>query len=213
VESHRFDRRGGCVPRSEVTPYIEMLLIWKATCLILRRCWRVWAQEKMEWSDKLYILEESQRGWRDGRIFLCVPELLFANHSHDVDVGRRRTFVEHSWAGNAPSSVLPSPRSLDSPVVNVHQNSHKYRVHRIKVDEKAGIILTTSQVGGLLVRDLESDEVLWELPVVRASHSRTRLNLTFVISGTPDRSPISNMARAMSSSTEQMETKKYGDEQ
>jgi hypothetical protein len=131
--------------------------------------------------------------------FLCIPELLFANGSHDVDVGRTRQFVEHSWAGHAPSSVLPSPRSPDPPIANVHQNNHKYRVHRIKVDEKAGIILTTSHVGGLLVRDLESNEVLWELPVVRASHSRRRLNLTFVISGMFDRSPISNTARAMSS--------------
>jgi hypothetical protein len=89
-----------------------------------------------------------------------------------VVVGRRRKLVEHSWAGHAPSSVLPSPRSPDLPVANVHQNNHRYRVHRIKVDEKAGIILTTSQVGGLLVRDLESDEVLWELPGVRTSHSR-----------------------------------------
>jgi len=78
--------------------------------------------------------------------FLCVPELLFANGSHYVDVGRTRQFVEHSWAGHAPSSVLPSPRSPDPPIANVHQNNHKYRVHRIKVDEKAGIILTTLAV-------------------------------------------------------------------
>ena len=93
----------------------------------------------------------------------------------DIDqvsvLGRRRKLVEHSWAGRAPSGVLPSPRSPDPPVPNIFQNNHRYRVHRIKVAEKAGIILTTSQVGGLLVRDLESDEVLWELPVVR--------NLTF----------------------------------
>ena len=87
--------------------------------------------------------------------FLCVPELLFANRSHDVDVGRRRKFVEHSWAGHAPSSVLPSPRSPDLPIANVHQNNYKYHAHHIKVEEKVGIILTTSQVGGLLARDPE----------------------------------------------------------
>ena len=86
-------------------------------------------------------------------------------------------------------------------------------MHRIKVNEKVGIILTTSQVGGLLVRDLESDEVLWELPVVRVLYSRTRLHLTFVISGAFDPSLISNTARAISSSTEQTETRKYGGEQ
>ena len=144
--------------------------------------------------------------------FLCIPELLFASRSHDVDVGRRRKFVKHSWAGYAPYSVLPSPHSPDPPIANVHQNNHKYRVHRIKVDEKVGIILTTSQVGGHLVRDLESDEVFLELPVSRASYSRTRLNLTFVISGTFDPSPISNTARGMPSSTEQMEKRKYGGE-
>ena len=144
---------------------------------------------------------------------LCVSELLFSNRSHDVDVGRRRKFVEHSWAGHALSSILPSPRSPDPPIANVHQNNHKYHVHPIEVDEKAGIILTTSQVGGLLVRDVASNEVLWELPVVRASYYRTRLNLTFVISGTFDPTPISNMARVKSSLTEQTETRKYGVEQ
>ena len=80
-------------------------------------------------------------------------------------------------------------------------------MHRIKVDEKAGIILTTSQVGGLLVRDLESDEVLWELPVVRTSYSQKWLKLTLAISGTYEPTPISNTAMGMSSSTEMMETR------
>ncbi|KIM47186.1 hypothetical protein M413DRAFT_440688 [Hebeloma cylindrosporum] len=92
------------------------------------------------------------------------------------DLCRRRKLVEQSWAGHAPSSLLPSPRSPDPPLANVNQNTHRYRVHRIKVDEKAGIILTTSQVGGLLVRDLESDEVLWELP---AWHVRAYAHLEY----------------------------------
>ncbi|RXW18347.1 hypothetical protein EST38_g7514 [Candolleomyces aberdarensis] len=37
-------------------------------------------------------------------------------------------------------------------------------VHRIKVDERNGFFLTTSRVGGLVVRDMESKKVLWELP-------------------------------------------------
>ncbi|RXW18353.1 hypothetical protein EST38_g7509 [Candolleomyces aberdarensis] len=38
------------------------------------------------------------------------------------------------------------------------------KVHRIKVDEKNGFFLTTSRAGGLVVRDVESKRVLWELP-------------------------------------------------
>ncbi|KAH9487465.1 hypothetical protein JR316_0001541 [Psilocybe cubensis] len=67
---------------------------------------------------------------------------------------QRRKLVERSWAGRAPSRVVDV---LDPP--------HYKRVHRIKVDENAGITIATTQLGGLLVRDLESDVVLWELPV------------------------------------------------
>ncbi|KDR69976.1 hypothetical protein GALMADRAFT_255316 [Galerina marginata CBS 339.88] len=42
---------------------------------------------------------------------------------------------------------------------------HYRRVHRVKVDENTGITKATTQLGGLVVRDLETDEVLWELPV------------------------------------------------
>ncbi|RXW18351.1 hypothetical protein EST38_g7513 [Candolleomyces aberdarensis] len=38
------------------------------------------------------------------------------------------------------------------------------KVHRIKVDERNGFFLTTTRVGGLVVRDMESEKVLWELP-------------------------------------------------
>ncbi|KAG6830268.1 hypothetical protein H0H92_001534 [Tricholoma furcatifolium] len=37
-------------------------------------------------------------------------------------------------------------------------------VHRIKVDEKAGYILTTTSDGGLFVTDLQSNQELWSLP-------------------------------------------------
>lgn len=43
---------------------------------------------------------------------------------------------------------------------------HHLRVHRIKVDELVGITLATTQFGGLIVRDMETDEVLWQLPAV-----------------------------------------------
>lgn len=104
-------------------------------------------------------------GWKD----FCAYQIHFYRRLRTLmlGLGRRRKFIENSWAGYAPSSIIPSPRSQDPPLENVHQNNHGRRVHRIKVDEKAGIILTTSQLGGLVVRDIESDEVLWELPVVR----------------------------------------------
>ncbi|KAF8964925.1 hypothetical protein BDZ97DRAFT_1918628 [Flammula alnicola] len=50
--------------------------------------------------------------------------------------------IQRSWAGNNP---------------------HR-RIHRIKVNEKVGIIMKTTGIGGLMVRDLETDKVLWELP-------------------------------------------------
>ena len=39
-------------------------------------------------------------------------------------------------------------------------------VLRFKVDEKVGITMATTELGGLIVRDLETDAVLWDLPVV-----------------------------------------------
>ncbi|KAF8956222.1 hypothetical protein BDZ97DRAFT_1852767 [Flammula alnicola] len=81
------------------------------------------------------------------------------------DMCRKRKMIQRSWAGLAPSSILPSPRTLPSPIPsNLPGNNPHRRIHRIKVDEKAGIIMTTTGVGGLMVRDLETDEVLWELP-------------------------------------------------
>lgn len=41
------------------------------------------------------------------------------------------------------------------------------RVHRIKVDELYGYVITTSADGGLQVTDIAEDEVLWALPKVR----------------------------------------------
>ena len=42
-------------------------------------------------------------------------------------------------------------------------------VHRIKVDEDVGIVITTHADGGLVVRDLELNEVLWGLPRVSSA--------------------------------------------
>lgn len=44
-------------------------------------------------------------------------------------------------------------------------------VHRIKVDEEVGIVITTHQRGGLIVRDIDTDEILWALPKVSVETS------------------------------------------
>ncbi|KAI0759997.1 hypothetical protein BD413DRAFT_487088 [Trametes elegans] len=40
---------------------------------------------------------------------------------------------------------------------------HPYDVHRIKVDEKHGLVITTHEFGGLTVFDMETTKVLWRL--------------------------------------------------
>ncbi|PPQ66349.1 hypothetical protein CVT24_007186 [Panaeolus cyanescens] len=70
---------------------------------------------------------------------------------------QRRRQIDNSWIGKGPSSVVQYQKHRDS--------EHYRRVHRIKVDEKAGYLINTSQIGGLAVTDLETDEILWSLPV------------------------------------------------
>ncbi|KAI5832332.1 hypothetical protein K523DRAFT_298387 [Schizophyllum commune Tattone D] len=64
---------------------------------------------------------------------------------------RRRVDIRRSWRGRAPakSSVYTATGT---------------RVHRIKVDELYGYVITTSADGGLQVTDIVEDEVLWALP-------------------------------------------------
>lgn len=68
--------------------------------------------------------------------------------------GRVRFSVEANWAGYG--DVGWQAFFKDQP-----------DVHRIKVDEELGIIITTHQEGGLTVRDLDTNELLWALPPVR----------------------------------------------
>ncbi|KAG6917274.1 hypothetical protein DXG01_003222 [Tephrocybe rancida] len=67
------------------------------------------------------------------------------------DLCRKRRCIERNWAGTGPSQVT------------AHLGAGKH-VHRIKVDEKAGYILTTTTTGGLNVTDLHEDQELWSLP-------------------------------------------------
>lgn len=39
-------------------------------------------------------------------------------------------------------------------------------VHRTKVDEENGLLLTTSQTGGIVVTDIKDNYALWGLPPV-----------------------------------------------
>jgi len=79
--------------------------------------------------------------------------------------------IQRAWTGRAPSRVVPSPRppsnsaKTQQPEPGV-ESLHYRRVLRFKVDEKVGITMATTELGGLIVRDLETDMVLWELPVV-----------------------------------------------
>ena len=85
-----------------------------------------------------------------------------------VVVGQRRLQIKHSWLGKAPSRIVQ------------HHTSPNRRVHRIKVDESAGFIITTSRRGGLAVTDINTDELLWSLPEVRISLLFPRPQLSYV---------------------------------
>ncbi|KAH7926868.1 hypothetical protein BV22DRAFT_1111448 [Leucogyrophana mollusca] len=65
---------------------------------------------------------------------------------------RRRLEIERGWRGRGPSSFKELSATGRS-------------VHRIKVDEEEGIVITTYQNGGLFVTDLIDNRVLWSLPV------------------------------------------------
>jgi hypothetical protein len=67
----------------------------------------------------------------------------------------RRQLIDMSWNGRGPSAIKKYTDTGDG-------------VHRIKVDEDAGYIITTSQLGGLCVTDLTRNERLWSLPQARA---------------------------------------------
>ncbi|KAF8797521.1 hypothetical protein BYT27DRAFT_7344147 [Phlegmacium glaucopus] len=71
------------------------------------------------------------------------------------DLGRKRLQIQRNWKGQGPSIVVEhKSTSLE----------WTHMVHRIKVDELAGYIMTTSHQGGILVTDLNEDRALWALP-------------------------------------------------
>jgi len=76
-----------------------------------------------------------------------------------IFVGRRFCQLRKNWAGDGRVVArLVTPPGSD--------------VHRIKVDEKAGICITTRMFGGLAVTHLFSGVLLWSLPPVRELSNR-----------------------------------------
>lgn len=69
------------------------------------------------------------------------------------NTGRRRFTLETNWLGRGSAWCKEFAGDHDD-------------VHRIKIDEERGIVITTHQDGGLNVRDLDTDEILWALPRV-----------------------------------------------
>ncbi|EGN92333.1 hypothetical protein SERLA73DRAFT_117516 [Serpula lacrymans var. lacrymans S7.3] len=73
---------------------------------------------------------------------------------------QKRWQVERAWMGRGPSTYK-----------EIKASGHA--VHRIKVDERLALVITTFQHGGLYVTDLKSSQVLWslgQLHVVRYAH-------------------------------------------
>ncbi|KAJ7292712.1 hypothetical protein C8J57DRAFT_1266839 [Mycena rebaudengoi] len=76
--------------------------------------------------------------------------------------------IKKAWRGAASSSVT----------------AHRYAgddVHRLKVDEERGFIITTSSQGGLNVVDLHRDEILWMLPKYVHRHAHCEYSAGYLI--------------------------------
>ncbi|KAI0918988.1 hypothetical protein AcV5_002021 [Taiwanofungus camphoratus] len=63
---------------------------------------------------------------------------------------QRRFQMDRNWVGQGSTST------------RIYCSGF-HDVHRIKVDEAAGLVITTHQQGGLRVTDMKTDELLWEL--------------------------------------------------
>ncbi|KAF7979354.1 hypothetical protein HWV62_42793 [Athelia sp. TMB] len=70
---------------------------------------------------------------------------------------QKKIKLEKSWQG----LEQPSPRTY---------TSSGDSVHRIKVDEKIGLIITTLKGGGVIVNDIDNNEELWSLPQAQQSY-------------------------------------------
>ena len=99
---------------------------------------------------------EDVETWKD----LCMfsnQMSAYIDHADKVS-GQKRIQIQRSWKGKGPS-ILTEHKST---------SQRHCMVHRIKleVDELAGYIMMTFDMGGLLVSDLNEDSILWSLPQV-----------------------------------------------
>ena len=69
------------------------------------------------------------------------------------DKGKKRKYINESWAGKVPSSITP------------HYSTGR-DVRDVRINEAAGYIFASSTEGGLCVTDLATGDDLWSLPVV-----------------------------------------------
>ncbi|KAK0213128.1 hypothetical protein DFS33DRAFT_1286692 [Desarmillaria ectypa] len=85
---------------------------------------------------------------------------------------RHQIAIKRAWKGKSPSSA----RRL------AYASLHRQDVHRIKVDEWAGIIITTYRNGGLAVADIATNRVLWSLPSLHVvPHAHCEYDKGFLI--------------------------------
>ena len=96
---------------------------------------------------------EDVKTWKD--LCMCSNKMSVYINPDRVS-GRKRIQIQHNWKGKGPSFLTEHKSTSQWP----------YMVHRIKVDELAGYIMTTFDKGGLLVTDLNEDVLLWSLPQV-----------------------------------------------
>ena len=96
-------------------------------------------------------------------LIICLASLFPAAYPLS---GRRALKIERAWRGMAPSHVK---------VISACGSS----VHRIQVDEENGLLITTSRTGGMLVTDINDNNVLWGLPPV-STYALYLPNLTVV---------------------------------
>ena len=85
--------------------------------------------------------------------FLCVNFSISYYLIVRVRTGKKRKYINDSWAGKVPSSIT------------IHHSTGR-DVSEVKVDEADGYIFTSSSLGGLRVTDLATGEDLWSLPLV-----------------------------------------------
>lgn len=107
--------------------------------------------------------------------FYLDPMDVGGNDQHSEEAATAPGTVQGSGSGThgGDDDTKPGPRQAltDGRILNYLNIlgrivPAKDQVHRIKVDERNGFFLVTNQSGGLVVRDLESGRVVWELAKV-----------------------------------------------